>query len=345
MTAVAIDPATTRTDAGAGVLAIAICSMVPIWITRRTPVSLALTGGQKGATEGPTQRAGARGPDRRGGGGLPDPAGGRRPHHSRARLRMLRVDMGLDVNDVSVGPIHPQPARLSATHPARAGFYERVAARASELPDVEGVAFTNAWPLQQSPVRDVGAGDVAALSTRAGVVGVSPDYFNVLRIPAPRRPRVHRRRIESGPSRWHWSAARCASRLWPSGERGRATATDCPAADNPAVGAPDHREGGRRGRRHPARAHRRRSRRCLPADLPAALQQRVHLPAGLGRSPRPRRGPAAAAGVDRRRGRARRAAPARRDPRPAAGRLRLLGTCSWCSRRSPRVWRWSGSMA
>ena len=102
MTAVAIDPSTMGLTLAAGVLAIAICSLVPIWITRRTPVSLALTGGQKGATEGPMQRRAravliaaevAACLTLLVGAGLT----------IESAARMLRVDMGLDVTGVWVG--------------------------------------------------------------------------------------------------------------------------------------------------------------------------------------------------------------------------------------------------
>jgi putative ABC transport system permease protein len=47
---------------------------------------------------------------------------------------------------------------------------------------VDSIAFTNAWPLQQSQLRDVGTGGAASFQTRAGIVGVSPDYFTALSI-------------------------------------------------------------------------------------------------------------------------------------------------------------------
>jgi putative ABC transport system permease protein len=233
MTAVAIDPETIGLTLAAGVLAIAICSLVPIWITRRTPVSLALTGGQKGATEGPMHRrvraaliaaevaacltllVGA---------GLT----------IESAARMLRVDMGLDVTDVWVGRFSLSQ-RASPDDQARGAFYERVAARANELPDVEGVAFTNAWPLQQSPTRDVGAG--SSLSTRAGVVGVSPDYFGVLRIPVHAgRGFTAGDRIGSEPVAL--VSRTLASRLWPSGGAVGQSLRIAPPTDNPGSQRP-----------------------------------------------------------------------------------------------------------
>jgi putative ABC transport system permease protein len=233
MTAVAIDPETIGLTLAAGVLAIAVCSLVPIWITRRTPVSLALTGGQKGATEGPMQRRAravliaaevAACLTLLVGAGLT----------IESAARMLRVDMGLDVSDVWVGRFSLSQ-RASPDDRARGAFYERVAARANELRNVEGVAFTNAWPLQQSPTRDVGAG--SSLSTRAGVVGVSPDYFGVLRIPVHAgRGFTAGDRIGSEPVAL--VSRTLASRLWPSGGAVGQSLRIAPPTDNPGSQPP-----------------------------------------------------------------------------------------------------------
>jgi putative ABC transport system permease protein len=182
VTALGIDPATLAVTVGAGLLTIAIVSIVPIWVTRRTPVALAMTAGQKAATDGPAQR------------------------HARTVLiaievaacltllvgagltmqsaaGMLRVDMGLDADDVVVGRFALRQREYPDAS-ARTGFYERVLARSGEIAGIEGIAFTNAWPLQESMSRDVGAGETGGtFPMRAGIVGVSPDYFTVLRIP------------------------------------------------------------------------------------------------------------------------------------------------------------------
>jgi putative ABC transport system permease protein len=181
VTSLRIEPAAVAVTMGIGVLVVLICAIVPTWVARRTPAGLAVSGGQKGATDGrSTQRA-------RGalivievaacltllaGAGLT----------IQSAIRILRVDMGLDAENVVVGRFGLR-ARGYPDAAARLAFHERVLARASEVTHVEGIAFTNSWPLQQSMMRDVGSGAAAApYQTRAGVVGVSPDYFNVLRI-------------------------------------------------------------------------------------------------------------------------------------------------------------------
>ncbi len=182
VTALGIDSATVALTVGGGLLTIAMASIVPIWVTRRTPVALAMTAGQKGATDGPAQRRArttliaievAACLTLLVGAGLT----------IQSAVGMLRVDMGLDAENVVVGRFNlRQRAYPDAT--ARAGFYERVLARSGEVAGSAGIALTTAWPLQQSLTRDVGADESAGtFPTRAGIVGVSPDYFNVLRIP------------------------------------------------------------------------------------------------------------------------------------------------------------------
>ena len=102
VTALHIDPTTFLLTVGAGLLTIAIASIVPIWVTRRTPVSVAMMGGQKGATDGPAQRNArtlliaievAACLTLLVGAGLT----------IQSALGMLRVDMGLEADDVVVG--------------------------------------------------------------------------------------------------------------------------------------------------------------------------------------------------------------------------------------------------
>ena len=209
-----IDPLATFVTVGAGLLAIVICSIVPIVVARRTPVSLVLGGGQKGSTEGPAQRRArsvliaievAACLTLLIGAGLT----------IESALGILRVDMGLDVKDVIVGRFNLRQ-RAYPDAAARFGFFDRVLTRAGEVPGAQGIAFTNSWPLQQGFIRDVGTGDVSAPpSMRAGVVGVSADYFNVLRI------RLHEGRLfgaddRVGTDRVAVVSRTLAQRLWPS---------------------------------------------------------------------------------------------------------------------------------
>ncbi len=180
-TALGIDPATLLLTIGVGLVTVAIVSVVPIWITRRAPLSLAMAGGQKGATDGPTQRRArtvlviievAASLTLLVGAGLT----------IQSAVGMLRIEMGLDADNVLVGRFSLRQ-RAYPDAEARTGFFARVLARSGEIAGAQGIAFTNAWPLQQSQERDVAGESSGPFPTRAGIVGVSPDYFNVLRIP------------------------------------------------------------------------------------------------------------------------------------------------------------------
>ena len=65
---------------------------------------------------------------------------------------------------------------------SRSAFYERVHSGILALPGVTGVAFTDWWPLQGAPPREVGPDSEAAPRARAGMFGVSADYFTTLGI-------------------------------------------------------------------------------------------------------------------------------------------------------------------
>jgi putative ABC transport system permease protein len=95
---------------------------------------------------------------------------------------MLQIDMGLQADHVVVGRYNLRP-RGYPDADARAAFHARVLDGATRVPDLQGVGFTNAWPLQQSPSRDFDRGGAGPGQVRAGVVGVTPGYFDVLRIP------------------------------------------------------------------------------------------------------------------------------------------------------------------
>jgi putative ABC transport system permease protein len=97
-------------------------------------------------------------------------------------LRILTVDMGLDVRDVQVGRISLRP-RTYTDAVSRNAFYDALQTRMTSIAGVRGVAFANSWPLQAAPPREIGRGDTAdGGSIRAGVMGVSTDFFGTLRI-------------------------------------------------------------------------------------------------------------------------------------------------------------------
>ena len=210
--ALRIDPATLALAAGGALLAIALCATVPILIVRRSAASNVLAGSPRGATGGPGQRHArsvmvavevAASLTLLIGAGLA----------IESAFRMIRVDMGLHTDNVLVGRFNLRQ-RVYPDAAARGNFYERVLARAGELNGVDSVAFTNAWPLQPAMTRDMGSGDSAAFTTRAGVIGVSPDYFRTLGIPL-RHGRVFTAgdRLQSEPVTV--ISHTLAARLWP----------------------------------------------------------------------------------------------------------------------------------
>jgi putative ABC transport system permease protein len=175
-----MDPFTIAATVAAGGLAILACSIVPLWISQRTPVSMALTGGQKGSTEGPAQRRArsvliavevAACLTLLVGAGLT----------IQSAVRMLRVDIGLETRDVLVARFSLRQ-RAYPDAPARTAFYDRILNRRREVPGIQAIALASGWPLQQSPTRDVGHTG-ADPSTTSGLVGVSPDYFSALEVP------------------------------------------------------------------------------------------------------------------------------------------------------------------
>jgi predicted permease len=213
--AIQIDGGIVLAALAAGALVTGLCALVALWASSRTPVSLALTGGQKSATEGPA--------------------------HGRARstliavevaaslalmvgaslmvqsgLRILDVDMGLEVADVSVGRISLRQ-RAYPDAASQHALYAQAHDRMSRVRGVEGVAFTNAWPLQAAPPREVSAGSPGASpATRAGVLGVSVDYFSTVGIRL-RDGRLFTRDDRAGAPEVAIVSETLARTLWPGG--------------------------------------------------------------------------------------------------------------------------------
>ncbi len=212
-TAFAIDATALAGGLLAGLVVTAICCLAQLWASARAPLAATLTSGQKGASAGPQQR---------------------RAHASlialevavcltllvgatlmiQSGLRILRVDMGLDTTDVLVGRISLNP-RAYPDAASRVAFYDRVAAEASAVPALRGLAFTSSWPLQQAQSRDVGP-DAAdrKLPARAGLVVVSEAYFNTLSIGLV-DGRGFTAADRTGAERVTVVSRTLASRLWP----------------------------------------------------------------------------------------------------------------------------------
>lgn len=217
-----------------GLLVIVVCCMAQIWTSRRAPLAQALTGGQKGASAGPQQR---------------------RAHAAlitvevaacltllagaalmiQSGLRILAIDMGLQTGETLVGRLnlsqtgYPDAARRNA-------FFDRVVAGIHEAAGPRGVAFASSWPLQAAPAREMSAEGTGAPPIRAGLVGVSAEYFETLRI-AIEDGRVFTTQDHPGTERVAVVSRTLAARLWPGrravGERLRL------AAQNPQTGNPE----------------------------------------------------------------------------------------------------------
>ena len=176
-----IDGVTMAAALIAGLLVTIICGSAQLWAARIRSVTGALGGTQRGATAGPQQRraqsalisieiaaclallAGAA-------------------LMVQSALGIVNVDMGLRADGVLQGRI----SLSRATYPtpvSRAALYDRVSSALARLDGVERMAFASAWPLQAPPQRQVGRdapqGD---LPLRAGVLAVSPSFFETLEI-------------------------------------------------------------------------------------------------------------------------------------------------------------------
>jgi predicted permease len=151
-------------------------------------------------------------------------------------LRILSVDMGLQTRDVVVGRLSLSQAKYPDAA-QRNAFYDRVVSGVQAAAGARGVAFANAWPLQQAPTREVARDEPhAAPSGRAGVVAVSSAYFDTLGI-ALDDGRVFTPGDAPGTERVAVVSRTLAARLWPGrravGERLRLGSPQNAAANAP----------------------------------------------------------------------------------------------------------------
>jgi putative ABC transport system permease protein len=234
--ALRIDAASLAAALLTGAIVIAVCCAAQVWSLRRAPLTRALTGGQKGGSAGPRQRA---------------------AHATliavevaacltllvgaalmiRSGLRVLAVDMGLETSDVLVGRLSLSQTQYPDAQ-RRNAFFDRVVNGLQASAGPRGVAFASSWPLQAAPAREVGAdaaNGVAAM--RAGVVAVSPAFFDTLSIGID-DGRTFTAEDAPGTERVAIVSRTLASRLWPGrravGERLRVAATN-PQAHPPAT--------------------------------------------------------------------------------------------------------------
>ena len=96
-------------------------------------------------------------------------------------VALLHTDLGFNAEHVINASFtlrqnrYPDPS-------GRVALFDRVLSRLSAVPGLESNALTNAWPVQQPRLQPIEAVESTARS-RAGIQGVSEDYFATLDIP------------------------------------------------------------------------------------------------------------------------------------------------------------------
>jgi putative ABC transport system permease protein len=211
--ALRIDGMTLVAALAAGLFVVAVCCAAQLWTTGKASLTLALTGGQKGASTEPGQR---------------------RAHAAliavevaasltllvgaaltiQSALRILHVPMGLETRDVVVSRLNLSQQKYPNAA-SRNAFFDRVVAGA-HASGAQQVAFASSWPLQAPPPRDLGRDGDAGFSTRGGVMAVSEEFFATLRIPLD-DGRGFDARDGVGAERVAVVSRTLASRLWPGG--------------------------------------------------------------------------------------------------------------------------------
>lgn len=96
-------------------------------------------------------------------------------------LRMLRVDFGIDPEDVFSASLSLRQ-RSYPDAETRALFYERVSSRLAGVAGSTSIAIGDWWPLQAARPRRVESGGPQAVATNASIFGVNGEYFATLGI-------------------------------------------------------------------------------------------------------------------------------------------------------------------
>ena len=170
---------------------ITLCALAPLVASRRAQAASVLGASGRGSTDG---------------------AGARRARHVLIALevatsiallsgsvlmaqsvrRMLQVDVGFQAESVQIAGIglrqrsYPDPA-------SRAGFYDRLLPVLEQIPGVTSAALVDWWPLQPRRPQRIearpiagspgSAGGNSARGAMASTIGITPRYFDTLRIP------------------------------------------------------------------------------------------------------------------------------------------------------------------
>lgn len=100
--------------------------------------------------------------------------------------RVYRVDPGFQASNLLTMSLTPSPVRYD-TEQKRAAFYGALVGRIDALPGVKSAATTTALPLTPYPMAQVQVtGRAADRRPLAMILSVSPQYFQVLKIPLKR---------------------------------------------------------------------------------------------------------------------------------------------------------------
>lgn len=224
----------------AGLVIVIICSIVPIWASARSAASLPLASSQKGATGSRAQQ---------------------RARMSlvtteigaclallvcavvmvQSGLRILNTDIGIRTEGVQVTTVSLREASYPDVA-STVAFFDRVTADTMGVSGLKGVAYTNSWPLQAAPQREVRSDDSTdSRPSRASLQTVSASYFDVLDIPIADGRAFSASDTVAGP-RVAVVSATLAARTWP-GQRavGRRLRVLPPPAE-PAGTPPDEFE-------------------------------------------------------------------------------------------------------
>jgi putative ABC transport system permease protein len=164
-----------------GLVTAVACTLVPLVALWRPQLMPALQGGQRGATEGRrTQRL-------RAGLMIVEVAASLAllvgsAAMLRAVVTLMRTDLGISAARVLNSSLTLRQSRYPDAA-SRAGVFDRLASRVADIPGVESVGLTTAWPLQQpGDVRIELVGE-AGRGARAAVHTIGDQYFGTLSIP------------------------------------------------------------------------------------------------------------------------------------------------------------------
>jgi putative ABC transport system permease protein len=129
---------------------------------------------------------------------------------------LLRTDLGFAGERILNASVTLRQNRYPDAA-SRFALFERMSARLADVPGVESVGMTTAWPLQQGRLRPLMLPDVSSgASTQSAVQSINDNYFSSLQIPVL-RGRAFTKSDRSGTEPVVIVSDTLARRLWPGG--------------------------------------------------------------------------------------------------------------------------------